>query len=60
MKIVVVYESIYGNTAAVARAVAEGLGASGDVVCERSATSRSRPTCSWWALRRTSTGCRRR
>jgi Flavodoxin len=31
MKIVVVYESIYGNTAAVARAVAEGLGALGDV-----------------------------
>jgi len=31
MKIAVVYESIYGNTAAVAQAVAEGLRAVGDV-----------------------------
>jgi flavodoxin len=31
MKVAVVYESIYGNTAAVARAVAEGLRAVGDV-----------------------------
>jgi flavodoxin len=31
MKIVVVYESVYGNTAAVAQAVAEGLRALGEV-----------------------------
>ena len=31
MQIVVVYESIYGNTAAVAQAIAEGLQALGDV-----------------------------
>lgn len=31
MKIAVVYESIYGNTAAVAQAVAEGLRALGEV-----------------------------
>jgi multimeric flavodoxin WrbA len=31
MKIAVIYESIYGNTAAVARAVAEGLRALGEV-----------------------------
>lgn len=31
MKIAVIYESIYGNTAAVAEAIAEGLSALGDV-----------------------------
>lgn len=39
MKVVVVYESLWGNTAAVARAIAEGIGPEAVVLSTREATS---------------------
>lgn len=39
MKAVVVYESLWGNTAAIARAIAEGIGPGAQALCTDEATS---------------------
>ena len=39
MKAIVVYESLWGNTAAIARAIAEGIGSEAQAMCTLEATS---------------------
>jgi flavodoxin len=57
MKAVVLYESVYGNTATVARAIADGLAPVGEVKLAPSGSfprgSRRRRTCWFWADRPT-------
>ena len=54
MQVIVVYESHWGNTAAIARAIAEGIGAGGRVRCPplRQRARRLRTPYSSWRARR--------
>ena len=55
MRVVIVYESMFGNTHAIADAVGKGLEPTLEVVVvplvEAGRERRAMPTCSWWAAR---------